>query len=65
MSPSFSSGGRNSILSSDDSPHVASQSGLRGSCGSNADTLRRDHGGGGGTGLHDGSTMKIGSSIKT
>jgi len=48
-------GGRNSTLSSEDSPHEASKLVIS----------RRDHGGGGGTGLQDGSTVKVGSSIKT
>ena len=51
-------------LDPEDSPHEASQSGQGGGRDSNTDTSRRDHGGGDRGGLHDGSTVEAGSSIK-
>ena len=51
-------------MSSEDSPHETSQSGQGGGRGSNTGTSRRDHGGGGGAPLRDGSTVKDGCSIK-
>jgi len=45
-------------------PHEAFQSGQGGGRGSNSGISRQDHGGGGGAGLHDGSTVKDDSLIK-
>ena len=51
-------------MSSEDSPYEVSQSGQDGGRGSNMGTSYRDHGGGGGAGLHDGSVVKDSSTIK-
>jgi len=51
-------------LSSEDSPHEASQSGQGSGRGNITGTSRLYHGGGGGAGLRDGSVVKDGSSIK-
>ena len=51
-------------MSSESSPHEASQSGQSGDR-NNTGTSRRDHGGGGGAGLRDESAVKDDSSIKT
>ena len=64
MSPSFPPGEKNSTLSSEDSPHEASQSGQGSGRESNTDTPRRDHGGGGGASLCDGFTVKDDRLIK-
>ena len=52
-------------MSSEGSPHEASQSSQGGGCGSSTGTSRRDHGSGGGAGAIDGSAVKDGNSIKT
>ena len=59
-------GGRNSTLSSECSPHEASQSGQGDGRDSNTSTSCRDHDveGGGEGGFHDGSAVKDDSSIK-
>ena len=51
-------------LSNENSPHEASQSGQGGDRGSSTGTSHRDHAGGGGASLRDGSTVEDGSSIK-
>ena len=59
----MSRGGRNSTLSRE-GPQEVSQSGQSGDRGSSMGTSCRDHGGGGGAGLHDGSAVEDSSSIK-
>ena len=51
-------------MSSEGPPHEASQSGHVGGRGINNGASRQDHSGGGGAGLHDGSTVKDNSFIK-
>jgi len=60
----ISPGVRNSTLSSEDSPHEASQSGQGGGRESNTGTTLRDHDDGGGAGLRDGLTVENGCLIK-
>ena len=64
ISSAIPPGGKNSTLSSEDSPHEASQSGQSGGRGSSMGTSCRDHRGGGGAGLHDRSVVEDSSTIK-
>ena len=61
---SFPQGGSNLILSSEGSPHEASQSGHDGGQKISTSASHRDQGGGGGAGLCYRSNVKDGSWIK-
>ena len=63
MFSSFPLGERNSSMSSEGTPHEASQSGQGVGRGSNGGTSHRDHDGGGGADLCNESIVKDGNSI--
>ena len=64
MFSSFSPGWEELDLSSEGTPHGASQSGNRGGRGSNTSASRRDQGGEGGTGFRDRLSAVDGTSRK-
>jgi len=64
MSHHFPRGGRDSTLSSEDTPHETSQSGHGGGCDSNTSASHRDQGGGGRASFRDKQVVINGSSSK-